>query len=199
MISALILAAGMSKRFRNNKLITPIMGKPMIKWTVEAAVNSMVDEVIVILGFEAEKVRKVIDDLPCKIIVNENYLDGMSSTVKFGVKYVMNYSEAVVIIPGDCPFIGSNSINLVINAYRETRAPIIIATFKGRRGHPILISHELFPEVLKISEETYGLKQLIRKYEDKILHVEASTIGVLIDIDSPDDIDRAVKLILKRK
>ncbi|MCS7386672.1 MAG: nucleotidyltransferase family protein [archaeon GB-1867-005] len=195
MISAVILAAGVSKRFGRNKLIEPIGGKPMIRWTVEAAVNSIVDEVIVVLGFEAEIVGKVIKDLPCKIIINENYLGGMSSSVKFGVKHVARNSDAVVIIPGDCPFIGSESINSVVNAFRKTGSPIVIATYKGRRGHPILISRELFHEVLEISEETFGLKQLIKKYEEKIFFVEAPTVGVLIDIDYPEDVDRTVKLL----
>jgi len=197
LITAIVLAAGESKRFGRNKLIEPLLGKPMIRWTVEAAVNSIVDEVIVVLGFEAHKVRRVIEDLPCKFILNKNYSAGMSSSVKLGVKQVAGKSEAVVIIPGDCPLIDENSINKVIEAFREKCLPIVIATYGGRRGHPILISRELFDEVMKISEKTFGLKYVIKKYESKIFHVEVDNPGILLDIDNPEDLREAEKLALK--
>jgi molybdopterin-guanine dinucleotide biosynthesis protein A len=117
MITAVILAAGASKRFGRNKLLEMINGKPMIRWVVESALNSMVDEVIVVLGFEAERVAETIKDLPCKIVVNENYKEGMSSSVKCGLRNTMNKSMAILVIPGDCPLIRSEDMNKVINRY----------------------------------------------------------------------------------
>jgi len=195
MITAVILAAGASKRFGRNKLLEMINGKPMIRWVVESALNSMVDEVIVVLGFEAERVAETIKDLPCKIVVNENYKEGMSSSVKCGLRNTMNKSMAILVIPGDCPLIRSEDMNKVINRYLESRKPIVIATHKGKRGHPILISREIFEEVLRISEEGMGLKEVIKKHEGEIAYAETENEGVTIDIDSPEDLKEAIKLI----
>lgn len=197
MITAIILAAGYSKRFGRNKLLEPIAGKPMIRWTVEATLNSMINEVVVVLGFEAERVYEVIKDLKCRVMVNPEYDVGMSSSVKCGVRSIMSRSEAAVIIPGDYPFIEVETINNVIEKYRETHAPIIIATYNGRRGHPILIGRELFQEVLEINEENMGLKAVIRKYENEIVYADAKGMGAITDIDSPEDLEKLMKTNLK--
>ncbi|MCR6691850.1 MAG: nucleotidyltransferase family protein [archaeon YNP-LCB-003-016] len=197
MITAIILAAGASKRFGRNKLLETINGKPMIKWTVEAALNSMANEVVVVLGFEAEKVAEAIKDLPCKKVINENYEEGMSSSVKCGLRNAMDKSMAILIIPGDCPLIRSEDINKVIKRYLETRKPIVIATHKGRRGHPIMISRELFEEVMGISEEGMGLKEVIKRHEMEIAYAETENAGVIRDIDNPEDLKEALKLMQK--
>ncbi|MEM3616075.1 MAG: nucleotidyltransferase family protein [Candidatus Methanomethylicia archaeon] len=197
MITAIILAAGYSKRFGRNKLLEPIAGKPMIRWTLEATLNSMINEVVVVLGFEAERVYEVIKDLKCRVIVNLEYDIGMSSSVKCGVRSIMSRSEAVLIIPGDYPFIEVETINNVIKKYRETHAPIIIATYNGRRGHPILIGRELFQEVLEINEESMGLKAVIRRHENEIVYADAKGMGAITDIDSPEDLKKLMKTNLK--
>ncbi|MEM0084155.1 MAG: nucleotidyltransferase family protein [Candidatus Methanomethylicia archaeon] len=197
MIAAIILAAGHSKRFGRNKLLEPINGKPMIKWTIETALKSNVGKVVIVLGFEAERIYEVIKDLPCEKIVNPKYELGMSTSVKCGVEKVMDKNEAVLIIPGDCPFIDENTIKNIIDRYRETKAPIIIATYQGRRGHPILISKELYQEVMNISEEKMGLKEVVRKHEGEIVHVETDNMGVIIDIDTPEDLEKAIEKLLK--
>lgn len=199
MITAIILAAGHSKRFGRNKLLEPINGKPMIRWTVETALKSIVEKVIVVLGFEAEKINEVIKDLSCETIINREYELGMSTSVKCGVKKVMDESEAVLIIPGDCPFINEKTLNKVIEKYRETKAPIIIATCNGRRGHPILISKGIYHEVMNISEEKMGLKEIIKRHESEILYVETVDYGVIIDIDTPEELEKTLNKFLNNK
>lgn len=195
MIKAVILAAGKSERFGRNKLLEPIDGKPIIRWIVESTLNSEVDEVIVVLGFEADKVGRVIEDLPCKKIINPNYESGMSSSVKFGVRNVMEFSEAILIIPGDCPLINKNSINMVIKKYMEVKASIIVATYKGMKGHPILIDKSLFQEIMEISEEKMGLKEVVKKHQEKVLYVETGDPGVILDIDNQEDLEIALRIL----
>ncbi|MCS7366048.1 MAG: nucleotidyltransferase family protein [archaeon GB-1867-035] len=195
MISIIILAAGESRRFGRNKLLIPISGVPMIRRIVMAALNSMVSEVVVVLGFEAELVRKVIEDLPCKIVVNENYSLGMSSSVKVGFKAVSRDVDAVIVLPGDYPLIDSDVINMVVKVYRETGAPIVIASYRGRRGHPVLFSSTLFSELMEINEETMGLKSILRRHEREIVLAETGKIGVVLDVDVPEDFNRVLKIV----
>lgn len=195
LISLIILAAGESRRFGGNKLLAPILGVSMIRRIVEAAINSDVDEVVVVLGFEAERVRRVLDDLPCRLVVNDQYYLGMSSSVKVGFKSISQDAEAVVILPGDYPLIDNEVINIVVGTYRRTGSPIVIASYRGRRGHPVLFSRSIFPELLRIDEETLGLKFILRRHEGEIVLAETNRIGVLIDVDEPEDIDRVMRII----
>lgn len=195
MISLIVLAAGESRRFGGNKLLVPILGVPMIRRVVLNALSSVVDEVIVVLGFEAELVKEVISDLSCRIVVNHQYNLGMSSSVKVGFKAVSYDADAVMILPGDYPLVDSEVINLVVKVYRESFAPIVIASCGGRRGHPVLFSRIIFPELMKINEETMGLKSILRRHEEEIVLAETNRIGVLVDVDFPEDLDFVRRLL----
>ncbi len=187
-IPVIILAAGLSTRFPGNKLLYMVEGKPLIRHIVESALNSKADEVIVVVGHDAEKVSQQISDLDVVIIYNPNYRVGMSESVKRGLKAVYRWASAVIIHPADVAFVPSHIFNKVIEKYLETRAPIVVASYKGRRGHPILFSDKLFKDIFSISEETMGLKYVTRKYAEDTVVVETDSIEVVVDIDTIDDL-----------
>ncbi|MEM1674855.1 MAG: nucleotidyltransferase family protein [Candidatus Bathyarchaeia archaeon] len=193
MIPLIVLAAGQSKRFGRNKLLEKIDGSTIIERVVKSALSSKADEVIVVLGFEAHKVLNVLKKFNCKFVFNEEFYSGQSSSVKVGVKAVVEYAEALIILPGDMALITPKPINMIINEYYESRSPIIVASYRGRLGHPALFDRSLFNEILAISEETMGLKAIIRRYKDKIKKVEVNSIEVLVDIDTPEDLNRLHK------
>lgn len=187
----IILAAGKSVRMRGrNKLLITIDKKPMIRKVVETALNSKVDEVIVVLGWEADKIQEALSDLPCRLILNKNYEKGQSRSIKIGLREVGEATQAVLVLPGDVAKIDPQSINLVLDAYNRFHNPIIIASHEGRQGHPILLAKRLFDEIEKINEETYGLKSVVRKHESEVRLVETGSENVLQDFDTPDDLKR---------
>lgn len=195
--AGIVLAAGRSSRFGKNKMLYPILGKPMVRWAVESMVTSKVDFVVVVTGHEGSRVAEALRDMPCYIVHNEFYIEGMSSSVKRGVSWILSVEsgvKGVVILPGDCPFVKPKDINLVVDAYIERWKPIVIAAYKGRPGHPILIGEELFSELQRINEETKGLKGLVEKYRDKVELVETSSPEVLIDIDSEEDLKKLLNV-----
>ncbi len=171
-----------------NKLLTQIQGTPMIRRVVQAALKSKVDEVIVVLGSEADKVRKVLTDLPCRLVVNKIYEKGQSSSVKAGLGEVSSLTRAVLVLPGDVALIDSRSINLVIEKYNLGKNPIVIAAHKGASGHPILFDKQLFPEIQRIDEETFGLKAVVKRHEGEVNLVETGSPNVLKDVDTPEDL-----------
>ena len=191
MISLVVLAAGMSTRFGENKMLYPIDGEPMVRRVVKAALSSSVDEVIVVVGFEAEKVKEALKGLKCVIVENPDYaIGGQSSSVRCGVKHVKDGAEAVVILPGDVAFIDPSIIDKVVEEYRSKRAKIIVASYKGKSGHPILFDRTLIPEILKIDEAGYGLKAVVNRHKADVVYVEADTPNVLLDVDRKADLNR---------
>ncbi|MEM0216157.1 MAG: nucleotidyltransferase family protein [Candidatus Bathyarchaeia archaeon] len=188
MISLIVLAAGSSIRFGRNKLLEKIGGISIIERVVKSAVSSKADEVVVVLGYESEKIRAVLKNFNCKFVFNENFREGQSSSVKAGVRSVMGYADAVMILPGDLALITPASINKVIEEYEKSGAPVVVASYRGFLGHPILFDKSLFNEIMKISEEKEGLKAIVNQYRDLIKRAEVNSDEVLIDIDYEEDI-----------
>jgi molybdenum cofactor cytidylyltransferase len=189
MISMVILAAGKSTRMPGrNKLLADIEGTPMIRRVVQAALSSKVDEVIAVVGWEEEKIRSAIAELNCKIVVNRNFEQGQSSSVKAGVAKVNPSSRAVLILPGDVAKIEASSINTVIEKYNDGGCSIVIAGYEGGSGHPILLDKKLFPEIARVSEETFGLKAIVKKHQSEVCLVETGSQNVLKDVDTAADL-----------
>ncbi len=190
MISLVILAAGKSTRMKENKLLLRINGETLVEHVVKTAKRSSADEVIVVLGYEAEKIKEQLAKLNCKLVVNENYAEGQSSSVKAGLSAVSRDAEGVVILPADVALIDPQPIKRVVEEYRKSRNKIVIASYQQQSGHPILIDRTLFPEVAGIDENSFGLKAVINRHRTEIKYVEAGTENVLIDIDTREEFDR---------
>lgn len=190
MISLVILAAGKSTRMKENKLLLKLDGETLIERVVKTAKGSSADEVIVVLGHEAEKVREQLVKLDCKLVVNENYMRGQSESVKVGLAAVSSSAEAVMILPADVALIDAESINSVIDEHRKSKSHIVIASHKHQSGHPILLDRALFQEVSQIDESALGLKAVINRHRSEVKYVEVGTENVLIDIDTREEFDK---------
>jgi molybdenum cofactor cytidylyltransferase len=190
MISLMVLAAGKSTRMKENKLLLKINGDTLIEHVVKRAKESSVDEVVVVLGYEASKMRERLEKIDCKLAVNENYSKGQSESVKVGLSTVSSNAEAVMILPADVALIDAECINRVVEEYRRSKSRIVIASHQRQSGHPILLDRSLFPEAAKINEDTQGLKAVINRHRAEIKYVEAGTDNVLIDIDTREEFNR---------
>jgi len=190
MISLVILAAGKSTRMKENKLLLKLDGETLIERVVKTVKGSSADEVIVVLGHEAEKVREQLVKLDCKVVVNENYMRGQSESVKVGLAAVASSAEAVMILPADVALIDAESINSVIDEHRKSKSHIVIASHKHQSGHPILLDRALFQEVSQIDESALGLKAVINRHRSEVKYVEVGTENVLIDIDTREEFDK---------
>ena len=107
MISLIVLAAGKSTRFRENKLLYRLGEKTVIERVVESALGSQADEVLLVLGYEAERLKRTLSRTGCRLIYNTGFEEGQSSSVKTGIASVTLNSEAALILPGDIALISS--------------------------------------------------------------------------------------------
>jgi molybdenum cofactor cytidylyltransferase len=195
LICLIVLAAGSSTRYGRNKLLEKIDGQTMIERVVKSVASSKADEVIVVLGHEAQRIREALRNFECKFVFNEDFKKGQSSSVEAGVKSVMSYADAVMVLPGDVALITSKAINAIIEEYERSKSPIVVASHQGRSGHPILFDRSLFDELMKINEETMGLKAVVNRHRDLIKKVETGSDGVLIDIDTREDFKRHISCL----
>jgi molybdenum cofactor cytidylyltransferase len=185
-IWAVVLAAGESLRMGTQKLLLPFGETTVIETIVRTALDSSVDETMVVLGAEREKVRSVLQSYPLTFAVNENYRSGMLSSVQAGFEALPGGAEAAVVMLGDQPGIAPEVVDGLVHGYRESGRGIVVPVYGGRRGHPVLIDVGYRSEILGL-DPAIGLKQLVRAHAEDILEVPAESASVLEDMDRPQD------------
>ena len=133
MITAILLAAGQSKRlFNQNKLIKNYKGKPLINHAVQSIIKSKIEKLIIVLGFEYLKVNKKI-----KFVINHNYTRGISSSIKCGLKKISNKSDGFIIVQADMPEIGKNILNKLYKEIKTNKKEIFVPRKNNKIGNPI--------------------------------------------------------------
>jgi len=190
-IWAIILAAGASTRMNRQKLLLPFNGKTIIETVVENVARSVSSNILVVLGSHREQIRKQIVNYNVKFCVNENYLDGMLSSVICGFRTLPEEAKATLIFLADQPQIPSPVTDLVIETWQKSGKGIVIPTFNGRRGHPVLIETRYKTEIEKLDPEK-GLRVLAEKFKNDVYEVECSIPEILRDIDTPEDYENEI-------
>ena len=185
-IWAIVLAAGESKRMKVPKMLLPFNGKTMIEKVIENVIRSEVFRTLVVLGSYRNEILVSISHLPINHCYNENYRKGMLSSVQCGFKNLPADFDAVLVFPGDQPFIEPYVINMIINAYRETGKGIIVPVYSKKRGHPLLIDFKYRDEINAL-EENEGLRSLSNMHTKDVFEVKTNSPGILKDFDTKED------------
>jgi len=185
-IWAIILAAGESKRMGSPKMLLDFGGRKMIEMAITNVLHSKVDNTIVVLGAHRDEIMKVVGSLPVIFCQNENYSDGMLSSVKQGLSCLPENLKAVIVFQGDQPFIDPEVTNMVIDAYRSSGKGIVIPVCEGKRGHPLLLDNKYIKEIAKLDPKI-GLRELSMKFPADIFEVETGNRRIFRDFDTYDD------------
>lgn len=188
MISAILLAAGESKRMGDFKQLLPFEGKPFVLCAVDNLLDAGADEIIVVTGHRQSDVRAALRDRVVRFIHNADYKSGMSESIKCGVQAVSQQAEAILIALADQPQIGAAVIRRLIEVWKRDRPPILVPTFEGRNGHPVIFDIGLKKEILSVDPRE-GLRKVVEMHRREVLRVEADA-EVLVDFDSPEDYRR---------
>ena len=183
MISAILLAAGQSKRMNGeNKLTKKIQDIPLIKHSVKNILSSSIDELIVVLGYQKEIVEKLIGkNEKMKIVFNKNFENGMASSIKTGLNHFSEETEAFFICLGDMPLVNHNIYNQLIKSKGNKK--IIVPTYKGQQGNPVLFDKSMKDNIMNILGDT-GAKKILELNKDKILNLEINDQSITKGFDT---------------
>ena len=193
-IWAIILAAGESRRMKTPKMLLPFHGMTIIEKVIENVRNSKAVNTVVVLGAERDRILKVIGHFPVIHCYNDNYTQGMLSSVICGFRSLPEDFDAAMVILGDQPGIGPEIINETINAYLTSGKGIVMPVYKGSHGHPLLIDKKFRNEIEKLDPDE-GLRSLYRKFTDDVFEVLSDNPAVLKDIDTEEDYMNELKQI----
>lgn len=191
-VSAILLAAGESRRMGEpNKLMLAIDGTPLVRRSAQVLLASSVVELIVVLGHEAARLRGLLSDLPLRFVINENHSAGRMGSVHRGLEAVRQRCDAILIGLADLPRIEPTDIDRLINAFdRREKGSILIPTYQGTRGNPVLLAGSHRAELLAADAEGGGVRGFIDGHPELVNTLEMDNDHVVTDIDSPEDYAR---------
>lgn len=190
MISGILLAAGESRRMGSPKALLPYDGRTFIEHICNAFLRAGVDELIVVLGAWEDKLRPALPSHSAlRTVVNPQYTLGQLSSLTRGIGALSPESEAAVVNLVDHPLISTETITALIASFRADPLPIVIASYQGKRGHPVLFSSQVYAELLAAPLDK-GAKVVVRKDPARVREVPLDDPGILADIDTPEDYRR---------
>lgn len=191
-LGIIVLAAGQSRRMGpENKLLLPFKGKSMVEHVVTTALEADVGPVIVVTGHEAESVKDRLAPYNVTFVHNHRYTDGLSTSIKAGVKEMSNQSvDGAFICLGDMPHISHGLIKRLATEFDPTERPICVPTTRGKMGNPVLWSATLFSRLDTIEGDS-GAKSLIGQMPELVHEVAVEDDAIFVDHDTPESLKSA--------
>jgi len=189
---AIVLAAGQSSRMGTQKLLLPFKGKTIVENVVENILNSGIKQVLVVLGADQAKLAEALKSWPVKTVWNENFQEGMHTSVISGVKALPENASVVLIYLGDQPFIPEHVSVKVVEAWRNSGKGIVLPLFDGKRGHPSLYDLKYRDELSNLNP-TVGLRSVALKFPEDIFEVETFCPEIVRDIDTREEYLKELK------
>ncbi|NMB08083.1 MAG: NTP transferase domain-containing protein [Tissierellia bacterium] len=186
MITGIILASGYSRRMKKDKLIMNIKDKPMVEWVIKAAVDSKLDEVILV--YRTVKVKEIGTKYGIKTLYNPKAYLGQSEGLKLGVRYAQN-SSAYMFLVGDMPYINSQLIDKLIDEYKKNLDSLIVPFYNGKQGMPTIFP-SLYRESLLNTSGDKGGRDIIKENFNSVKKVYIKEGKLGLDIDNLEDMKK---------
>ena len=187
MIPALVLAAGKSTRMGRTKALLPLGDETFISRVVGTFRAVGVEDVVVVVGHDAERVAAALGRLapPPRVVLNPDYESGQLSSILAGLRAVDHPGvTALLLTLVDVPLVSADTVRAVLMRYRAEAAPVVRPVNGSRHGHPVLIDRRLFP-LLRAADPATAAKPIVRAHASVAGDVEVADEGSFTDIDTP--------------
>lgn len=200
--AGIILAAGESKRFGEPKQLLRLAGRFLIEWVLQAALESSLDRVVLVLGCEQDRIRnsllKWFAHPKCTVRLNPDYREGLSTSLKAGLASVAHDFPSAMFLLGDQPMVSAALIDLLLRRFAPSEKSICVPAHRGARGNPVLFAKPHYSAILNLSGDT-GARDLIAAHPEQVLSVEVPDPLVFLDIDRREDAETISALLESRQ
>jgi len=192
-IGIIILAAGSSTRMGQSKQLLVLEGEPLLVRSIRTALDTQLKNIVVVLGYEAEKHLTIIGDLPVQCISNESWSNGMGSSLKVGLTQLVNQhpkTEASIIMVCDQPDVTTQHLHHLILSFKQSDHSIVASKYEGTSGVPVLFPRNHFQEILMM-DDAQGAKKILEKNQANVITIHFPQGAT--DLDTPADVERYVR------
>jgi molybdenum cofactor cytidylyltransferase len=185
-VVGVVLAAGESRRMGRLKALLPFGGCTVIERVVQSLLQVELAGIAVVLGHRAADIAAVIASGPIQILYNPNFHQGMTTSVQVAMRDLSPIPDAYLLALVDQPHIGPGPIQQILEAFSHTHKGVVIPTYQGKRGHPIILASRYRQEVLAL-EPQQGLHLITRGHPEDTLEVPMASDVILRDMDYQAD------------
>ena len=186
-----MLAAGAGSRFGGGKLLAPFGGRPLIEATLSGLRGAPVDEIIVVVGDEAEgeKLRSISTEYETRMVENQEWARGMSTSVRAGLRACGPQVRAAVVLLADQPFVGAEAVKRLVAAF-EDGAEVAVATYGGEPRNPVLFARKVWPLLAREMSGDMGARVVLGRYPELVTEVRCDDVADPADVDTVEDLRR---------
>jgi molybdenum cofactor cytidylyltransferase len=188
LISAIVLAAGKSERMGSPKALLPISGRTFLENIIDAVSRTSIEETVVVVGHHRKEIEAAVKLQ--SVVFNPDYEKGMITSFQAGIRALSWDASGAVLFLVDHPLVEPATIEAMIANLAPNR--IVLPTFQGRRGHPVLFASEVLAEVLALPSSE-GANIVVRKDPNRIVEVPVNAPGILVDVDTPEQFEKLLR------
>lgn len=191
MLAAAILAAGESRRMGTPKALLVYRGRSFLEHLRDVVRHPRVGLVRVVLGAHAEQILAHLGLPESEVVINPSWPEGQLTSIHAAIHRLPEISEGLLICPVDHPLISPSLVDELIRRFDAGGGQIVVPTYRGRRGHPVIFAASLFSELLAAPREI-GARAVVRAHPDGVIEVPTEEEGVVLNLNDPGAFRRAI-------
>ncbi len=190
MLAAVILSGGASRRMGSPKALVSYQGASFLEHLLSVTRHPAIGARRVVLGPDAETISKQVALAPDEVVVNKEWERGQLSSIHAALRSLPAGTEGMLLCPVDHPLVSAALVNMLIATFLETRAPVVLPMFEGRRGHPVIFSAAVYDELLRAPLET-GARAVVWAHKSDLQEVSTTEEGCVVNLNDPDALLKA--------
>jgi molybdenum cofactor cytidylyltransferase len=192
MLAAVILSGGASSRMGSPKALLPYQGRPFLDHLLEATHHPMISVRRVVLGPHAEPIAKAVHLNADEIVINPDWEAGQLTSIHAALKSFPGGLDGLILCLVDHPLISGALIGELINAFYSSHELIVVPTFLGRRGHPVVFSAKLFSELMAAPLDV-GARSVVWAHRADVREFPTNEEGCVLNLNDPETFTKAVR------
>lgn len=188
-VSAILLAAGSSRRMGTCKQLLPFGGRPAIVRCLESIRGAGIDDIVVVVGPGGDEIMRAMENFPATVAKNEVPQSDMSQSVRLALAKVDPAASAVFVCLADHPLVRADTLTALREHYAKNPGRIVIPVYGGRNGHPPLLPREILAEI----DAVPTLRDVVARHSEKVIRFNVADEGVVLEMDTWEDYQRLLK------
>jgi len=185
-LAVAILSGGESRRMGTPKALLPYHGKTFVEQLLEVTRHPRVGMRRIVLGAHVEEIRKVLGDDAANVVVNQDWQKGQLSSIQAAIRSLpAGGTEGLILCPVDHPIIPAALVAKLIEAFDASEKAIVLPTYRGKRGHPVIFRATLYDELLAASAQV-GARQVVWAHAPEVVEVATEEEGVVLNLNDPE-------------